>query len=189
MLWNAHCRIPSQAPCRTAPGQSVSLSIPPPCLPGLSRLSPPCPQPLCGSHQRRGPLWTESACWCVHPMPYLTQERIELIPAQHGVAARGDILCLQEETCPASFLACPLPAPLWVRAGDQVQSLAWCSLSSQPTGTASLPDIQLQSACPSPSPSHRSSASSHPSQSALPSHPAHFLLPGPGTGCTNLCCL
>lgn len=65
-------------------------------------------------------MWSplDGFCLVLFPRPpYLTQERVQLVPAQHGFTAEGDVLCLWEKTCPASVPAWPLPAALCLWAG------------------------------------------------------------------------
>lgn len=88
-----------------SPMCSFSIRIPHPAPLGFP--GTPCvthsPMLPCEPHQRHGPPWMESACWC-HTESYLTQQRIELVPTQHRFTAEGSILCLRVGRCPAS---CP----------------------------------------------------------------------------------
>lgn len=103
MLWNAHCRIPSHVLCGTCVHFLFASHI----LRLWVFQAHPCvthsPMLPCEPHQRHGPPWMGSACWC-HTESYLTQQRIELVPTQHRFTAEGSILCLRVGRCPAS---CP----------------------------------------------------------------------------------
>lgn len=69
MLWNAHCRIPSQVPCRAVYGVShpVPLTARAPLTPLALPAFPIAPHPsLCLSPHRHGLLWMDSD-WCCPP--------------------------------------------------------------------------------------------------------------------------
>lgn len=96
---------------------------PPASLPWPGPLPAPCPLPRASAPRscpppavaRRGHTGVVVPCgWalpvrCAPPRSYLTQERVELVPAQRCLAAGANTLCLRGETRPGSFPARPGP--------------------------------------------------------------------------------